>query len=233
MIQRLAATMLLCLHAHCSGQIVTDVAHLRSLVDTVNYLPTDTTNLFTVTGVVTTHANLTSAPNVLLHVQDATAAIALFWNGGANNFVPAAGDTIQVTAPLGHANGLLELRATNSNPAHAVLLQSTGDALPEPTPLNFQWKNDVATIEAQESKYVVTSNVFLDLGGAVFTAGSNVNITNAAGEISHFALMTTQTSADNPNRRTSSRSSASCRSWIPRVRAPAAMSWCPHALLIL
>ena len=183
MFKRLAATMLLCLSATCSGQIATDIAHLRALVDGINFLPTDTTNLFTVTGVVTTHVNLTSAPNVLLNLQDSTAAISLFWNGGANNFVPAAGDTIQVTAPLGHASGLLELRATNGNPQHAVLLQSTGDALPEPTPLDFKWKNDAATIELQESKYVVASNVFLDLSGAVFTAGSTLNLTNTSGDL--------------------------------------------------
>ncbi|MBI3415514.1 MAG: lamin tail domain-containing protein, partial [Verrucomicrobia bacterium] len=183
MLQKLAIlSALLCLHFSSPAQTVSDIAHLRTLVDTANFLPTDTTNLYTVTGVVTTHVSLTDLPNVLVHVQDNSAGIALFWNGGANNFVPAAGDTIQVTAPLGHASGLLELRATNSNPTHAVLLMSTGDALPEPTSLEFKWKNDAATIETQEGKFVVASNVFVDVSSPLFTADSNVTITNANGD---------------------------------------------------
>jgi len=54
--------------------VATNIAYLRTLVDAINYAPTDTNTLFIVQGVVTTRTNLTIAGNTEFFIQDATAA---------------------------------------------------------------------------------------------------------------------------------------------------------------
>ena len=165
-----------------TAQTVTPISQIRTQVDKVNYVPTDTTTLFTAEGVVTTHVNLTTGTNVLFHIQDSTAGIAVFWRGGLTKFVPKAGDLVRVTAPLTHFNGLLEMGPTTATATHSVTLISTGNPLPAPTPLEFRWQTDPALMELQEGKLVVASNVVVDAAGGSFTSGSNVTITNATGE---------------------------------------------------
>jgi hypothetical protein len=165
---------------------VTSIADLRKLVDPVNYLPTDTNTIFTAEGIVTTSVNLTTGTaNVSFYMQDASAGICVFWTGGASQFMPQAGDRVRVAGPLTHYNGLLELYPYTTKTGHSVTLISTNNPLPAPTPLVFSWQSDPAVIEAQEGKYMVASNVFLDLTSANFssaTAGRNQTITNEAGE---------------------------------------------------
>ncbi|MBI4324783.1 MAG: immunoglobulin domain-containing protein [Chloroflexi bacterium] len=162
--------------------VVNDIAFVRTLVDPANYLPTDTTTLYTVEGLVTTHINLTTTADALFYVQDDTGGIAVFVSGGAG-VVPPAGAKVRVTAPLTHFNGLLEFRVTASNPLHSVTTLSTGHPLPEPTPFDYNWQFDPAVIEMQEGKYIVISNVFLDLTTPTFrTGGENVTITTEFGE---------------------------------------------------
>ncbi len=162
--------------------VTSDMAFIRTLVDPANYLPTDTTTLYTVEGIVTTHINLTTTADALFYMQDNTGGIAVFVSGGAG-VVPPAGAKVRVTAPLTHFNGLLEFRVTASNPQHSVTTLSTGHPLPDPTPFDFNWQFDPATIELQEGKYIVISNVFLDLTTPAFkTGGENVIITGEFGE---------------------------------------------------
>jgi len=157
----------------------TDIAALRQLVDPENYLPTDTTNLFTVEGVVTTHVNLTGpSRNVLFYVQDATAGIAVFWKGGADRFIPQAGDKVRVTAPLSHYNGLLELVPDVANPETDVGRLSQGNPLPEPIVLDFSWQLAPDLIEPYEGSYVIASNVWIEGPGGTFPASGNLSMTN-------------------------------------------------------
>lgn len=164
------------------AQTMAPISQIRAQVDKVNYVPTDTTTLFTAEGIVTTHVNLTSGTNVLFHIQDSAAGIAVFWRGGTTKFVPKAGDQVRVTAPLTHFNGLLEMAPTTANATHSVTLISSAHALPAPTPLEFRWQTDPALIEPQEGKLMVVSNVVVDAAGGSFTSGSNVTLTNASGE---------------------------------------------------
>jgi len=162
--------------------VATNLAHLRTLVDNVDFLPTDTTTLFAVEGVVTTHTNLSVATDALFFLQDDTAGMAVFVNGGGN-VRPAAGDRLRVTGPLGHLHGLLQLSLDTANPEHSVETLSRGNPLPSAMPLEFGWQDDPSLMELCEGSYVVASNVFLDLSpGANFTAGSNVTLTNVAGQ---------------------------------------------------
>jgi len=164
------------------AQPVVPIAQVRAPVDKVNYVPSDTTTLFTAEGVVTTHVNLTSGTNVLFHIQDSTAGIAVFWRGGTTKFVPKAGDQVRVTASLTHFNGLLEIAPTTATTTHSVTLISSANPLPSPTPLEFRWQTDPALIEPHEGKLMVVSNVVVDAAGGSFTSGSNVTMTNATGE---------------------------------------------------
>jgi hypothetical protein len=162
---------------------LTNIAHLRTLVDPNDYLPTDTTTLYTAEGIVTTHVNLTGpSANVLFYFQDDTAGIATFWTGGTNVFVPKAGDKVRVTAPLGHFNGLLQFVPNRNNSAHKVELLSQGNPLPTPLPLNFGWQNDPAVIEPYEGSYVVAQDVYLDLTTPTFPRGQTVVLTSEFGE---------------------------------------------------
>lgn len=163
------------------GPIATNIAYLHTLLDPVNFLPTDTTNLYTIEGVTTTHVNLTTTSGSLFYIQDETAGIAVFVSGGAGK-VPPAGAKVRVTGPLGHYNGLLEMNLAASNPQHGWLQLSTANPLPKPVPLEFAWQNDALVIEPYEGRYLVASNVWIDLTTPTFASGSNVTITNELGE---------------------------------------------------
>ncbi len=165
------------------GPVVTNIAYLRSLVDPLTFLPTDTNSLFTAEGVVTTWTNLATAANTEFFLQDDTAGIAVFVaGGGAANCLPA-GTRVRVTGPLGDNDGLLQLNLDAGNPAHALVMLSANNPLPAPRPLDFNWPSDPAVIEPVEGSYVVAANVFLDRTSPVFkTGGDTLAVTNAAGE---------------------------------------------------
>jgi hypothetical protein len=159
------------------------IASLRAMLDPVNFVPTNTTAIHSVEGVVTTHINLTGpSANVLFYMQDATAGIAVFWTGGTNQFVPRAGDRVRVTAPLTAFNGLLELGPNVANSAHSVTLLSSGNPLPAPVVLDLNWQTDPVTMERYEGTYMVISNVLVDLsGGTTFLSGRTNGISDASG----------------------------------------------------
>ena len=166
------------------GPISTNIAYLRTLVD-ANYVASDTTNLYTVEGIVTTHANLTSAGNRLFYIQDNEAGIAVFNGGGTS--LPAAGDRVRVTAPLVSFSGLLELSPSASNPNHLVEILSSGNPIPEAKVLTFSLTNNLPAIEALEGSLVKVVNVSLPAGETTFATGNRTYVmTNSAGET--FAL---------------------------------------------
>lgn len=164
--------------------IVTNVAYLRAQVDPVTLAPTNTTQLYTVQGIVTTHTNLTTTNSGLFYMQDDTAGIAVFHSGAAN-VVPPAGARVRVTAPLSNYSGLLELAPVASNAQHEVATLSTGNPLPAP------WLTSPAALAGLtaadidlnfEGRLLTFTNVTVDLATPNFpTAGANVNIYDEAG----------------------------------------------------
>lgn len=163
--------------------VVTNIAHLRTLVHPVNFTPTDTTTLFTVEGIVTTWTNLTTAAHGLFYLQDDTAGIAVFHNG-AGGVVPPAGARVRVTAPLTHFNGLLELAPSVSNTNHAVVTLSTNNPLPAPrltSPTELAGLS-AADIEVEwEGRLITFTNVTAPPELTVFVPGSNVTISDDFG----------------------------------------------------
>lgn len=163
--------------------VVTNIAHLRTLIDPVNLTPTDTTTLYTVEGIVTTWVNLTTTASGLFYIQDVTGGIAVFHNGAAG-VVPPAGARVRVTAPLTHFNGLLELAPVASNTSHEVVTLSTNNPLPAPrlsSPTGFA-SLTAAEIEADyEGRVLTFTNVTAPPDLTTFASGSNVTITDEGG----------------------------------------------------
>jgi hypothetical protein len=163
--------------------IVTNIAYLRTLINS-NYLASDTTNLYTVSGTVTTATDMTSAANDEFYMQDSTAGIAVFIANGAS-IRPNAGDVVQVTGPLGNFDGLMEFNMNFNNPAHSFATIGTTN-LPTPIPFDLALQTNVAAMKALEGSRVVVTNVYLAQGTNLllgFPSGGSVNMTNLAGKV--------------------------------------------------
>jgi hypothetical protein len=166
------------------------IGFLRGLVDPTFYLPTNTTALWSATGIVTSHTNLTTAANSSFYMQDASGGIDVFF-GGTTNARPEAGDSVTVIGPLGNFSSLLEMNLTASDPSHSVVTNSHNNPLPAGIVLPFSFTNSPAyggisnAIHQYQGAYLTFTNVYFPAGftpGAVFASGSNVTITNQAGE---------------------------------------------------
>ncbi|HTH48803.1 MAG TPA: lamin tail domain-containing protein [Candidatus Limnocylindria bacterium] len=169
--------------------VITNIAYLHTLEDVVNYQPTDTTTLFQVDGVVTTYVNMTSGTaNASFYIQDDTGGVAVFYAGGFAN-LPPVGAKVRVVAPLSAFNGLLELSPSSTKPATSVTVLSTDNPQPTPVSLDFNWQNDIPTIESHEGQLVVAENVTIDQTSTagVFASGKNITMTSQDGSTT-FAL---------------------------------------------
>jgi hypothetical protein len=165
--------------------VSTNVAYLRSEDTATNYAPVDTNTLFTVGGTVTTYANLSAnPPDEMFFMQDNTNGIAVYFRNGTNQFMPQAGDRIQVTASLTNLNGLLALAPDYNNLTNVVWRLSSSNSLPAPTPLNFAAQTNVAVMESLEAQYVTASQVTIDqTSGTNFpTVLTNLMVTNLTGQ---------------------------------------------------
>ena len=160
--------------------IVTNIAYLRSFMDPTNWLPTDTTNIYSVTGVVTTPFNLSGTGNSTeFFMQDGTAGICVYMGGDFGNSLPNAGDLVRVIGPLGQFDGLFQFNLSASNPSHSISSAiSTGNPLPAPKYFNINDYTNSPYMETNvEGSLVVVSNVFLDQSSLQFAYGA-INITN-------------------------------------------------------
>ncbi|HMP82917.1 MAG TPA: immunoglobulin domain-containing protein [Verrucomicrobiota bacterium] len=163
--------------------VVTNIAYLRTLMDPVDYTPTDTTTLFTAEGVVTTPVNLTTSGNAQFYMQDATAGIVVFVLGGSS-IRPAQGDLVRVTGPLGQFNGLFELNLNAATFTHSVEILSSGNPVPAPIPLDLATLSNFPVMESSiEGSLVIVSNVFLQGAGGNFASGANYHATNLLGQV--------------------------------------------------
>jgi len=162
------------------------IGFLRTQVDPVFFLPTNTTALYTVTGIVTTHTNITTSGNCSFYMQDDTGGINVFFGGSTAR--PLAGDSVTVTGPLGQFNSLLELNLTSSDPAHSLAINSSGNSLPPGQVLPLSFTNGVGlggvgeSIRKFQGLVVTLTNVYFVNAGGTFASGQNFTVTNLAGE---------------------------------------------------
>ncbi len=157
---------------------VISVADFRAKVNG-SYAPTNTTSVYTITGIVTTTTNMTSSTTSSeFFMQDNTAGIAVFWSGAVPTNIPPAGALVQVTAPMASFNGLIEIQPVVGNLAHSVVVISANNPVPAAQPLPMDPNVTFDQLKTKiEGLYVVVSNVTL-LAGATFSANTAEYVTN-------------------------------------------------------
>jgi len=162
------------------------IAFLRTLVDPVNYVATNSTQLWKAVGTVTTYTNLTTGNTASYYMQDSTAGINIFATFGST-FRPQQGDVVAFVGVLSSFNSTLELLAdTVGNPLTSyTVLSNNLNLLPAPKTIPFGVTNNLAQAEALEGSLVMLTNVSFgaSAGNVISTlANTTVVVTNAAGE---------------------------------------------------
>ncbi len=161
------------------------IAYLRSLVDpNNNYAPTNTTQPFQITGIVTTYTNLTTANTSSYYLQDATAGINIFATFGST-FRPAQGDVVTFVGLLSSYSSGLELAAdTVTKPYTSYTIISNNFPLPAPmsipfTVTNNNYSNMNYTIAG---RLVQLSDVFFATNSGNIITNGFVTVTNSLGQ---------------------------------------------------
>ena len=158
------------------------IAFLRTLQDNINYLATDTSSLWKVTGVITTFTNITTGSTASYYIQDATAGINLFVTGGLG-IRPQQGDSITAIGALSSFNSTLELLVDTNNPYMSVVTNSHNNPLPAPIVFSPLITNNISFVEGfLEGADVMLTNVYFpSLTALSATANARVTVTNSSG----------------------------------------------------
>jgi len=178
-----------------SGPPAVSIAFLRTLVDPVNYVVTNSTLRWQATGTVTTYTNLTSGDTASYYIQDSTGCginIFVTHGGGANVtsqrfFGPQQGDVVTFVGWLSSFNSSLELEAdTNDVSTGFNILSNNVASIPPPKVIPFSITNNLPFMETNiEGSIVILTNVYFGTNaGTVLssTANTTITVTNAAGE---------------------------------------------------
>jgi hypothetical protein len=160
--------------------IVTNIAFLRNNQNHTTWVPIDTTNLYSVTGIVTTPFNISgSGYSTEYFIQDGASGICVFEGGTGGANPPSVGSLVRVTGPVANFDGLLEFNLSASNPSHSISSPiSTGNPLPATKYFDINNYSNIPYMETNiEGSLVVVSNVFLNQTSLQFAPGA-MNITN-------------------------------------------------------
>jgi hypothetical protein len=179
------------------GPPAVSLAFLRTLVDPVNYVATNSNLRWQATGIVTTLTNLTTGDTSSYYIQDSTGCgINIFVTRG-HDFRPALGDVVNFTGWLSSFASTLELEAdTNDLTTSFTVLSNNIAALPAAKVIPFSITNNLAFCETNlEGSIVMLTNVFFgtNAGTAIPTTGNNatfVVVTNANGETFNVGFAT-------------------------------------------
>ncbi len=166
-----------------------NVSYLRSLLDTNNWIITDTTTLFAISNAVVTSYTNTSGVGGY-YVQDATGGLNLFVSSDPS-FVPHEGDIVNAIGVLSSFNHNLEMACyvTSSSGfyspyAYAAVVGHT-NTLPKPF-LFSPWSltNNAGLMKTNlEGTLVTITNVYFPSPGATTGTGSTtLTVTNKQGE---------------------------------------------------
>jgi hypothetical protein len=158
------------------------IAYLRSLEDTNTWQATDTTGLYTVTGVVTMYTNIVGSGNTSFYIQDATGGIDFFLTANAS-FRPQMGDIVSATGTLSMYNNAIELWCNNpANPACAFANLGPTNMLPAPYVFNLALTNNAGLMETNiEGRICMLTNVWFTVLPSIGTSYLNAYVTNADG----------------------------------------------------
>jgi hypothetical protein len=174
-----------------SGPPAVSIAYLRTLVDPVNFVATNSSLRWQATGTVTTFTNLTSGDTSSYYLQDGTAGINIFTTRG-HDFRPPQGASVTFIGFLSSFNSTLELEADTNDISTGFMINTNNDgttisnALPAPFVIPFNVTNNLAQSEySLEGKTVMLTNVYFgtNAGNAISTtANTTITVTNAGGE---------------------------------------------------
>jgi hypothetical protein len=178
-----------------SGPPAVSIAFLRTLVDPVNFVATNSTLRWQTTGTVTTYTNLTSGDTASYYIQDSTGCginVFVTHGGGANvtsqrYFGPQQGDVVTFIGWLSSFNSTLELEAdTNDVSTSFTILSNNLASIPPAKVVPFSITNNLPLMETNiEASIVILTNVYFGTNaGLVIASNANTTITvsNAAGE---------------------------------------------------
>jgi hypothetical protein len=162
------------------------IAFLRTLVDPVNFVATNSSLRWQATGVITTLTNLTTGDTASYYLQDGTAGINIFVTHGTF-FRPNQGDIVTFVGWLSSFNSTLELEGdTNDLTTSFTIWSNNVAALPPQKAIPFSITNNLPFCETNlEGRVVMLTNVyFADSAGTVISTSANtaVVVTNDAGE---------------------------------------------------
>ncbi|HSU55728.1 MAG TPA: immunoglobulin domain-containing protein, partial [Candidatus Dormibacteraeota bacterium] len=177
-----------------AGPPAVSVAFLRTLVDPVNFVATNSTLRWQVTGTVTTYTNLTTGDTASYYLQDGTGGLNIFvTHGGGSDvanvrfFAPQQGDVVTFIGFQSSFNSSLELEAdTNDITTSFTILSNNLALLPPAKLIPFSITNNLPFCETNlEGSIVMLTNVYFGTNaGTVLstTVNTTITVTNAAGE---------------------------------------------------
>jgi hypothetical protein len=170
------------------------IGYLRTLVDPTSWGPTNSSLLYTATGMITTHTNTTSGNTASYYLQDGTGGINLFCTFGST-FRPAIGDVVTAVGFLSSYLGNLELEVDLSDPANSVTILSNNIA-GYPTPIAVPWDNLYQYGTNADLNYNTAGSIVLltDVhfgANAGFVTGKNNyywSVTNSLGQMARIII---------------------------------------------
>jgi hypothetical protein len=182
------------------------IAYLRSLEDTTTWQATNTTSLFTVTGVVNMYTNVVGSGNTSFYIQDATGGIDFFLTANSD-FRPQMGDIVTATGTLSMFNNTVELVANNpANPACNFANVGHTNVLPAPIVMSLDWTNNPAFMETSlEGRICMLTNVWFTFLPTIGTGNYNTYVTNASGALPFNVFFPAATDPDVRNQTLSTR----------------------------
>jgi hypothetical protein len=152
---------------------------------------TNSTSLYSATGIITTYTNTTSGNTASYYLQDGTGGINIFATFGST-WRPSIGDEYTFVGFLSSFQGVMELSADLQNNLATGPTFLSNNIAGMPTPKLISWDslatNDNANIEYNiEGSLVMLTNVyFVTNAGTVMTAANlNCQVTNASGQVGY------------------------------------------------
>jgi hypothetical protein len=159
-----------------------NISFLRSLEDSTTWQATNTSDVFAITGVITTFTNITSGTTASYYIQDATAGINLFITGDAS-FRPTMGDIVTASGTMSSFNNTLELIIDSTNPYQTYSILGHTNYLPAPLVFApFSLTNNAGYMETNvEGRIIMLTNVGFNGNLTLPASSTDLFVTNGNG----------------------------------------------------
>jgi phosphatidylserine/phosphatidylglycerophosphate/cardiolipin synthase-like enzyme len=135
----------------------------------------------TISGIVTSPDGIYSTYHCETYIQDETAGINFWVNGGFGTYNLALGDSVTITATVAFYNGLTELGT--STPEVTLINHSSGNLVPDPleiTCLDLNWTFEPDFTEPNEGRLIRINNLTIVSGSWPVTPQPSNTILNVS-----------------------------------------------------